>query len=146
MAIVENMNLSRHFTLFEMCNVKKYGRYNEPGENEIVNLKQLCSFLEMLRDRLGGLSIIVNSGYRNKNVNLHVGGVPTSDHVKGLAADIRVIGYTPIRLAEFIRSNDFLNGFVGQVIIYPTFVHVSINRFKHRSQYLIKKGSRYVSY
>ena len=144
--LLEDCKLSRHFTLFEMCNVKKYGRFNEPGVNEIANLKQLCSFLEMLRDRLGGLSIIVNSGYRNRNINLHVGGVPTSDHVKGLAADIRVIGYTPVRLAKFIRGNDFLNGFVGQVIIYPTFVHVSINRFKHKSQYLIKKGSKYVPY
>lgn len=144
--MLEDCKLSRHFTLFEMCNVKKYGRFNEPGVNEIANLKQLCSFLEMLRDRLGGLSIVVNSGYRNKNINLRVGGVPNSDHVKGLAADIRVIGYTPIRLARFIRSNVFLNNFVGQVIIYPTFVHVSINRFKHKSQYLIKKGSRYVPY
>lgn len=144
--MLEDCKLSRHFTLFEMCNVKKYGRFNEPNANEIANLKQLCSFLEMLRDRLGSLSIIVNSGYRNKNINLHVGGVPNSDHVKGLAADIRVIGYTPIRLAKFIRSNDFLNGFVGQVVIYPTFLHVSINRFKHKSQYLIKKGSRYVPY
>ena len=144
--MLEDCKLSRHFTLFEMCNVKRYGRFNLPDANEIANLKQLCSFLEMLRDRLGGLSIIVNSGYRSRSVNLHVGGVPTSDHVKGLAADIRVIGYSPIRLAKFIRSNDFLNGFVGQVIIYPTFVHVSINRFKHKSQYLIKKGSRYVPY
>jgi len=47
---------------------------------------------------------------------------------------------------RFIRDNALLNARVGQVIIYPTFVHVSINRYVHKSEYLIKKGSRYEKY
>jgi len=143
--MLEDCKLSEHFTLFEMCTVKRHGRWNEPDSVALSNLKQLCAFLELLRARINA-SIIINSGFRTVGLNRHVGGVPDSDHIKGLAADIRVVGFTPIRLAKFIRANDFLNSFVGQVIIYPSFVHVSINRYRHKSQYLIKKGSRYVPY
>lgn len=140
-----DINLSSHFTLFEMCNVKRYGRYNSPSESEISNLRILCDFLELLRCRVCA-PVVITSAFRNRIVNAHVGGVPNSDHLKGLAADVRVIGYTPVRLAKVIRSTDFLNSLVGQVIIYPTFLHISINRFTHKSQYLIKKGSRYELY
>nr|DAQ24888.1 MAG TPA: peptidase [Microviridae sp.] len=140
-----DVKLSEHFTLFELCNVKKYGRYNEPSPFALDNLKVLAKFLDTLRYALTR-PIIVNSAFRNVNINRHVGGVPNSDHIKGLAADIRVIGLTPIKLARFIRDNALLNARVGQVIIYPTFVHVSINRYVHKSVYLIKKGSRYEKY
>ena len=36
--------------------------------------------------------IIINSGYRSPEVNKAVGGVPTSNHLSGCAADIRVSG------------------------------------------------------
>jgi hypothetical protein len=36
--------------------------------------------------------IIINSGYRSPAVNKAVGGVPTSNHLTGCAADIRVSG------------------------------------------------------
>ena len=36
--------------------------------------------------------IIINSGYRSPEVNKAVGGVPTSNHLTGCAADIRVSG------------------------------------------------------
>lgn len=140
-----DIQLSSHFTLFEMCNVKRYGRYNSPSESEISNLRILCDFLELLRCRVCA-PVVINSAFRNRIVNAHVGGVPNSDHLKGFAADVRVIGYTPVRLAKVIRSTDTLNSLVGQVIIYPTFLHISINRFTHKSQYLIKKGSRYELY
>ena len=36
--------------------------------------------------------IIINSGYRSPDVNKAIGGVPTSNHLTGCAADIRVSG------------------------------------------------------
>ena len=141
----DNYNLTPHFSLYEMCGVKKHGFLNVVSLVVEENLVQLCFFLEQLRSQLG-CPITVTSGYRSEFVNKSVGGVPNSDHVKGLAADIRVKGYTPIKLCKFIHSIPLLNSQVGQVIIYPTFLHVSINRYKHKSQYLIKKGNRYEIY
>lgn len=62
---------------------------NMPNDMNVVkNLVRLSEFLQQIRNELH-LPIIVNSAYRSKEVNEAVGGVSTSYHVKGLAADIR---------------------------------------------------------
>ena len=62
---------------------------NVPDDmNVIRNLVRLSEFLQIIRNELQ-LPIIVNSGYRSKEVNESVGGVLSSYHVKGLAADIK---------------------------------------------------------
>lgn len=62
---------------------------NTPSDmNVIRNLVRLSEFLQIIRNELQ-LPIIVNSGYRSKEVNESVGGVLSSYHVKGLAADIK---------------------------------------------------------
>ena len=62
---------------------------NTPNDmNVIRNLVRLSEFLQIIRNELQ-LPIIVNSGYRSKEVNEKVGGVSSSYHVKGLAADIK---------------------------------------------------------
>jgi hypothetical protein len=45
--------------------------------------------LEVLRER-SGKPIVINSGYRSPQLNKKIGGVPTSNHLTGCAADIRV--------------------------------------------------------
>ena len=65
------------------------GLENTPSDmNVIRNLVRLSEFLQIIRNELQ-LPIIVNSGYRSKEVNEVVGGVLSSYHVKGLAADIK---------------------------------------------------------
>ena len=62
---------------------------NVPNDmNVIANLVRLTEFLQTIRNELH-LPIIVNSAYRSKEVNEAVGGVSSSYHCKGLAADIR---------------------------------------------------------
>ena len=62
---------------------------NMPNDMNVVkNLVRLSEFLQQIRNELH-LPIIVNSAYRSKEVNEAVGGVSSSYHVKGLAADIR---------------------------------------------------------
>ena len=56
--------------------------------NVIRNLVRLSEFLQSIRNELH-LPIVVTSGYRSKEVNEAVGGVLSSYHVKGLAADIK---------------------------------------------------------
>lgn len=85
-----NAKLSDHFTLGEMTKSSSHPEvYNIPSHEAIANLKRLCGWLEVLRERSGG-PIVINSGYRSPQLNKKIGGVPTSNHLIGCAADIRV--------------------------------------------------------
>ena len=85
-------NLSQHFTLGEFTRSKYPEVYNIPSHEAIANLKRLCEWLEVLRERVGH-SIIINSGYRSPQLNRKVGGAATSNHITGCAVDIRTSGY-----------------------------------------------------
>ena len=91
------MRLTEHFTLEEMCKTS-VNLKNVPNEVQIENLKRVCRWLEQLRSRYnerygdGDDPIVINSGYRSPAVNKAVGGAPTSNHLTGCAADIRVSG------------------------------------------------------
>lgn len=77
-----------NFTFNEMIKTDT-GFDNTPNDmNVIKNLVRLTEFLQVIRDELH-LPIIVTSGYRSKEVNEQVGGVSSSYHCKGLAADIK---------------------------------------------------------
>ena len=97
--INKNACLSEHFTLGEMCKTSaRTPDGNIPSHVHIEYLKRLCGWLEMLRSEWnkrygeGNDPIIINSGYRSPEVNKAVGGVATSNHLSGCAADIRVSG------------------------------------------------------
>lgn len=63
---------------------------NTPNEEVINNLTKLIdAVLDPLRE-LWGSPITVNSGYRCEELNNAVGGVSTSHHLGGFAADITV--------------------------------------------------------
>jgi hypothetical protein len=83
------IKLSKYFTLEEMCHsntATAKGIKNEPNQQEIDNLSMLCNeLLDELREMTG--PITVTSGFRCKELNRLVSGEPTSQHVKGLAAD-----------------------------------------------------------
>ena len=65
------------------------GIKNVPDDMNVVkNIVRLSEFLQQIRNELH-LPIVVTSGYRSKEVNEAVGGVLSSYHVKGLAADIK---------------------------------------------------------
>ena len=102
------MKLCDHFSLEEMCKTN-VNLKNVPNEAQVENLKRLCRWLEMLRSewnrRYEGahsqplpkgegleMPIVINSGFRSPAVNKAVGGAPTSNHLTGCAADIRVSG------------------------------------------------------
>ena len=81
------MNIT-NFTFKELIKTDT-GLDNIPNDmNVISNICRLATFLQTIRDELH-LPIIVNSAYRSPEVNEKVGGVSSSYHVKGLAADIR---------------------------------------------------------
>ena len=85
------MNLTQHFTLEELSHsdyADAHGIKNYPGQQAQQNLIMLCVLiLEPLRIAIGQ-PIKINSAFRCKAVNTGVGGVSTSHHLLGLAADI----------------------------------------------------------
>jgi hypothetical protein len=99
-----------------------------------ANIRALVqAVLDPAREKLG-LPITVNSGYRCPKHNALVGGVVNSQHMKGEAADIRCADNK--LLAEIIEQK----GNFDQLIIYPTFLHVSYKRHgNNRKQIIIKK-------
>ena len=95
------MNLSEHFTLAELTVTDHRLLDNTPNAGETENLRRLAAFLELVKDRLGGRPVMVNSAYRSAAVNAAVGSKDTSQHRLACAADIRVPGMTP---DEVVRS------------------------------------------
>ena len=87
-----NANLSQHFTLGEFTRSKYPEVYNIPSHEAIANMKRLCVWLEVLRNKVGH-PIVINSGYRSPQLNRKVGGAANSNHLTGCAADIRTSGY-----------------------------------------------------
>ena len=83
------MQLSQHFLLGEFTKSSYPEVYNIPSHVAIENMKRICGWLEVLRDRYGS-PIIINSGYRSPQLNKRVGGVSTSNHLTGCAVDIHV--------------------------------------------------------
>jgi len=79
----------KYFTLEELCTTKT-GITNIPSWQAVENLKALVNnVLDPIREDWGK-PIIVTSGFRCKAVNDKVGGVATSQHTKGQAADLDI--------------------------------------------------------
>ena len=82
--------------------------------------------LQPLRDDLG-FPVVLSSGYRCPELNRIVDGAASSQHIKGEAADIHVIlpdgsRMLPVEVARRIVAKGLP---YDQMILYPTFVHVS---------------------
>lgn len=99
------MKLGKYFTLRELT-VTDTGFINKPSKKEEHNLRLLVQHvLDPLRE-LYGKPITINSGYRSPLVNKKIGGVPTSEHVKGMAADITAGSKEENKkLFELIKNN-----------------------------------------
>ena len=91
--------------------------------------------LQPLRDNWGK-PLHINSGYRCPELNKAVGGKPTSQHLKGEAGDVACD--KPVELARLAAAMCLP---YDQMIIYPTFVHIS-HRLKgqQRAQILYHKS------
>ena len=113
---------------------KELGINNAIESQEIKDaIKSLVnSVLQPLRDAWGK-PLSINSGYRCKELNAAVSGVPTSQHTKGEAADVCPFGrngHGNIKVVtELARLAVKLDLPFDQMILYPSFVH-----FSHRSK------------
>lgn len=89
----------------------------------IDNVTKCAKNLQALRDEIGK-PITIISGFRNLTYNTKIGSKPTSQHVKGTAADIKVRGMSPQDVAnaieELIKQGKMDQGGVG---VYKSFTH-----------------------
>lgn len=116
------MKLTENFSLPEFAS--KDGAFF-PDEVK-ANLEKLAKNLQVLRDHLGK-PIIINSGYRSASHNEKIGGASNSYHVKGMAADILIVGLSPRmihgQIQMLIDAGKMDQGGLG---LYDTFVHYDI--------------------
>ena len=142
------MNLSTHFTLEELTHSEvaaRFGFDNTPNETEIENLKRLASLLEQVKGAVSMKPVMINSGFRSKQVNDAVGSKDTSQHRLGCAADLRVPGMSPRQVVEACISNGV--PFDQIILEFDAWTHISVPNLpndKPRGQRLIidKQGTR----
>lgn len=100
--------LTANFSLHELSKSEtalRMGFDNTPTPEAEANLKALCEHvLQPIRDHYGK-GVKVNSAYRSPESNAAVGGSKTSDHCRGMAADIEIPGVPNAELAEHIKAN-----------------------------------------
>lgn len=118
-----------YFTIKEMTKsqiAELYHIDNTPTEKVIGNLKKVMYILDMVRVYIGK-PILINSGYRCKELNEKVKGVQKSMHTKGLAADFRTREKEDINtMLEFLKKNkkEFK---IIELINYKTFIHMGVS-------------------
>ena len=99
------------------------------GSDPVFISQALADILENIRVHFGK-PVHINSGYRTVSYNESVdGSSSTSQHCNGLAADIRVEGVSPDRVAYYAEQ---LLGDHGGVGRYKTFTHVDVRANKSR--------------
>lgn len=101
--------MSKYFSILEFTRsstAAERGVDNTPPPDVTGKLQRLIdNLLDPVRERWGR-PITVNSGYRSPKLNKAVGGVPTSQHCKGEAADITAGSPEKNReLFEMIRNS-----------------------------------------
>ena len=152
----DNTVLTPHFELREFtesATAMKQGIANVPPPEAVENLRRLCTHtLEPLREKLG-LPIIITSGFRTKALNeILVHAARKSQHMAGQAADFYVT-QGPVQGSRVQGSRELLiQAFrliitepeidFDQLIIYPSFIHVSyVSKEKNRHQITKANGN-----
>ena len=112
--------LSENFTVKEFaCN---------DGSDPVFISPELVKVLQKIRTHFGK-PVTITSAYRTPARNKAVGGTANSQHLYGLAADIKVSGIAPEKVAAYAETLLPRSGGIG---LYATFVHVDVRRQKAR--------------
>jgi hypothetical protein len=146
---MQNKLLTPHFSQMEFTEsptAKKYSIDNTPTPENVANLRSLCTYtLEPLREKLN-LPIVITSGFRCKALNDIVSHCcHRSQHLQGQAADFHVAeakvssGLSRrellVKAFRLIIEDDAID--YDQLIIYPTFLHVSFVSHEANRHYIM---------
>jgi uncharacterized protein YcbK (DUF882 family) len=117
-----NKNLSANFKVKEFACTD--------GSDPIFIDSDLVTVLQKIRNHFGK-SVTITSAYRTPTKNKAVGGETYSQHLYGRAADIKVKGITPKKVAAYAEKLLPNKGGIGT---YSTFTHVDVRSAKSRWQ------------
>lgn len=112
------MNLTKNFTLRELtasAKADELGIVNSVTPGVMPRLQETAEMLQRCRDFLGS-PLVVTSGYRCDALNRCVGGVTSSDHTRGEAADVISRSHSATYLAGLFSTHMLELG-IGQVIL-----------------------------
>lgn len=150
MTIDLNRKLSENFQLWEFVTsqtAQRKGIDNTPTEQIITHLEYLCAtVLEPAREALG--SLMVSSGYRCPELNMLVGGSPTSTHTIGFAADIIPKKASKMDFAKWVVKNTKFDQVILEFgkINDPSWIHVSADPRNRKQVLRILTGTGYKNY
>lgn len=98
------------------------------GSDPIFIDSDLVDVLQKIRTHFGK-PVTITSAYRTPGRNKVVGGTTYSQHLYGMAADIKVKGVSPDKVATFA---DKLMSKKGGIGIYSTFTHIDTRTTRAR--------------
>lgn len=116
----KNENIGKHFKVKEFA--------CKDGSPVVFIDENLVTILDILRNKLGK-PVIITSGYRTPEWNKRCEGAKYSYHMRGMAADIRVDGITPKKVAN--ELNAIVPDECG-IIVYNSWVHFDVRTAKYR--------------
>lgn len=118
------LKITNNFSLAELTFTKQ-PLPNAPCTIVIINLCWgVHQILQPLRNYIG-VPVTITSGYRSAEVNKAVGGVPSSQHLTGCAADCVVYSAVFNKAIDYITRNLPFD----QLLIGKSFFHVSWTPF-----------------
>ena len=98
------------------------------GSDPIFIDSDLVNILQKIRTHFGK-SVTITSAYRTPGKNKAVGGTTYSQHLYGRAADIKVNGVSPKKVAAHAETLLKNKGGIGT---YSTFTHIDVRSTKAR--------------
>ena len=140
------MKESKYFELQEFLYSETaliLGIKNFPSWEEVERLKKFAiEVLDVIREKWGQ-PLLVASGYRVPSLNAAVGGAPTSDHLNGLAVDIKLPDWSKKKLSELynlvyeMTEKGLID--IDQVIYYrkKKIIHIGVGK-RLRKQFIVK--------
>lgn len=115
-----DLQLSPHFRLVEFA--------SKDGADKVLVDDDLVTLLEQIREAAGG-AVTINSAYRTPAHNAAQGGVSSSQHLYGRAADIVVEGASPLLVGQIAEYYLDRRGGIG---VYKSFTHVDTRAIRSR--------------
>ena len=98
------------------------------GSDPIFIDTELVTVLQKIREHFGK-SVVITSAYRTPTRNKACGGAPYSQHLYGRAADVKISGISPKKVAAYAETILKNKGGIG---IYSTFIHIDVRGTKSR--------------